>query len=148
MVRKHAQVLLLMFAIVLGFNSSAFSQSDPIERTWYNGQKNGKVQIYKAKDGKFYGKIVWLAEPNRDGRPKLDIHNTDAKKRSRPLMGMVVLRGFKKVGGNEYEDGTIYDPKNGKTYSCKMELNGDKLDVRGYVGVSLLGRTDTWTPAN
>ena len=145
MVRKYAQVLLLMFAIVLGFNSPAFSQSDPIERTWYNGHKSGKIQIYKARDGKFYGKIVWLAEPNRDGKPKLDIHNSDPKKRNQPLMGMLILRGFKKVASNVYEDGTIYDPKNGKTYSCKMTLEGETLNVRGYVGFSLIGKTTKWT---
>ena len=148
MVKRFAQVLLLSLAVMVGFNSLAFSQTDPIERSWYNGHKNGKIQIYKAKDGKFYGKIIWLAEPNRDGKPKLDIHNQDTKKRNQPIMGMVILRGFKKVGSNQYEDGTIYDPKNGKTYSCKMELNGNTLDVRGYIGVSLIGRTDTWTHAN
>jgi uncharacterized protein (DUF2147 family) len=148
MVRKYLQRIILLSAILLGCSTIVQAQADPIEHVWLNGQKSGKIQVYKAKDGKFYGKIVWLAEPNRDGKPKLDIHNPDPKRAAQPLMGMLILRGFKKEGTNKYVDGTIYDPKNGKTYSCKMELNGTKLDVRGYVGVSMLGRTDTWTHAD
>jgi uncharacterized protein (DUF2147 family) len=148
MLRKYVQRSLIILAIFLGFNAAASAQTDPIEKVWYNGTKSGKIQIYKAKDGKYYGKIVWLAEPNRDGKPKLDINNEDPKKRDRPVMGLLILRGFKKEGANRYIDGTIYDPKNGKTYSAKMELKGQKLDVRGFVGISMLGRTDTWTPAD
>jgi uncharacterized protein (DUF2147 family) len=57
----------------------------------------------------------------------------------------MILKGFEKDGDNEYEDGTIYDPKNGKTYSCIIRQKGNKLSVRGYIGVSLIGRTTTWT---
>lgn len=145
MFRKYVQLSLLLLALFTGFSAAA--QTDPIERVWLNGPKTGKVHIYKAKDGKFYGKIVWLAEPNRDGKPKLDINNEDPKKRTQAVMGLLVLKGFKKEGSKKYEGGTIYDPKNGKTYSCKMQLDGNKLEVRGYIGVSMLGRTDTWTPA-
>lgn len=148
MMRKYLQRLVVLIAIVLGAHAYASAQKDPIERTWFNGHKSGKIQIYKARDGKFYGKIVWLAEPDRDGKPKLDVNNTDAKLRTRPVMGLLILKGFKKAGTGAYEDGTIYDPKNGKTYSCKMTLKGNTLDVRGYVGVSLIGRTDTWTAAD
>lgn len=146
--RSYLQRLIVVLALVFGVHSFAAAQADPIERTWTNGGKTGKVQVFKAKDGKFYGKIVWLAEPNRDGKPKLDIHNEDPKKRHQPVLGLLILKGFRKEGNGRYTGGTIYDPKNGKTYSCKMELNGNKLDVRGYVGVSLIGRTDTWTIAN
>ncbi|MBL7719194.1 MAG: DUF2147 domain-containing protein [Flavipsychrobacter sp.] len=144
--KKYWQRLALLLAIIFGIQQVASAQADPIERVWLNGAKSGKVQIYKAKNGKYYGKIVWLAEPNRDGKPKLDINNPDKSKQSEPLMGMLILKGFKK-DGDTYEDGTIYDPKNGKTYSCKMTLKGKTLEVRGYVGVSMLGRTDTWTIA-
>lgn len=148
MIRKYLQRLVVIIAVIFGVHSYASAQKDPIEHTWLNGQKTGKIQVYKAKDGKFYGKIVWLAEPNRDGKPKTDINNTDAKLRTRPVLGLLILKGFSKDGDDGYEDGTIYDPKNGKTYSCKMTLKGKTLDVRGYVGVSLIGRTDTWTLAD
>ncbi len=63
-------------------------------------------------------------------------------------MGLQLLKGFKKDGDTEYEDGTIYDPKNGKTYSCKINRKGETLEVRGYVGISLIGRTTIWTKAD
>ncbi|HYD19856.1 MAG TPA: DUF2147 domain-containing protein, partial [Flavipsychrobacter sp.] len=88
MFRKYVKRALILLAIFFSPNVDASAQADPIERVWTNGAKTGKVQVYKARDGKFYGKIVWLAEPNRDGKPKLDIHNEDTKKRDRPVMGL------------------------------------------------------------
>lgn len=118
---------------------------DPIEHVWLSEEKTGKIQVYKATDGKFYGKLIWIKEPNENGKPKVDKHNPDKSKRNDPLMGMVLLKGFRKSDEKHYEDGTIYDPKTGKTYSCKMTLNGDNLDVRGYMGISLVGKTTRWT---
>ena len=104
--------------------------------------------MFKATDGKYYGKIVWLKEPNNaQGKPRTDINNPKKERQNDALMGLQLLKNFEKDGAHGYSGGTIYDPKNGKTYSCKMTLNGDKLDVRGYVGISLLGRTTTWTLA-
>lgn len=134
----------LMGLFVLLYNTS-MAQEDPIEGIWLNEEKIAKVKIYRAKNDKFYGKIVWLKEPLRDGKPKTDIENPDASKRNEPIDGLLILKGFEKEDDNEYEDGTIYDPKNGKTYSCVMTLDGDVLDVRGYVGFSWIGRTTTWT---
>ncbi len=140
---------LAVFLLLLFFgHTTVFGQADPVEHTWYNEAKTGKIQIYKAKDGRFYGKIVWLAEPDRDGKPKLDINNPDKASRNNPEMGLLILKGFKKDGEFGYEDGTIYDPKNGKTYSCKMTRKDDGLHVRGYIGFSLIGRTETWTKAD
>lgn len=122
---------------------------DAIERVWYNQEKTAKVQVFKATDGKYYGKIVWLKEPNNEeGKPKVDKNNPDKAKKGTPLMGLQLLKGFKKDGDTEYEDGTIYDPKNGKTYSCKINRKGETLEVRGYVGISLIGRTTIWTKAD
>lgn len=132
-------------ALALSFSAvTAFAQ-DPIEHTWLTEEKNGKVQIYKATDGKYYGKLVWIKEPNENGRPKVDKNNPDKARRNDPLLGVTLLKGFKKTKDNVYEDGTVYDPKNGKDYSCKLTLDGSKLNVRGYVGISLMGRTTTWT---
>jgi uncharacterized protein (DUF2147 family) len=123
------------------------AQADPIEHLWYNQEKTAKIQVYKAKDGKYYGKIVWLKEPNKDGKPKVDDKNPDVDKKTQPILGLLILKGFSKDDDTHYEDGTIYDPKNGKTYSCKIARGNNKLDVRGYVGFSILGRTTTWTLA-
>jgi uncharacterized protein (DUF2147 family) len=147
MAKKLSIRLLLIFICSLSFRASALAQ-DKIEGVWFNQEKSAKIEVYKAKDSKYYGKIIWLKEPLRDGKPKLDQENPDADKRSRPILGLLILRGFTKEGDNEYEGGTIYDPKNGKTYSCKIKQKGSKLDVRGYIGISLIGRTTTWTKAS
>jgi uncharacterized protein (DUF2147 family) len=146
MLRNHSLKSLLLFIFFIAARTVSFAQADVLERNlWYNEEKTAKIQIYKAVDGKFYGKVVWLKVPEVNGRAKIDIHNPDKAHRNDPIIGLLLLKHFKKDGDHEYNDGTIYDPKNGKTYSCKMTLKGDKLDVRGYVGFSMLGRTTTWT---
>ena len=147
MLKKYSLQILLIVAFVFGAHAFSFAQADQIERIWLDGDQKGKIQIYKAVDGKFYGKIVWLKEPDRDGKPKTDIHNPEDARHNDPVMGMLILKKFNKDGDKGYEGGTIYDPKNGKTYKCKMTFQGDKLDVRGYIGFSLLGRTEVWTKA-
>jgi uncharacterized protein (DUF2147 family) len=137
--------LLLVLCLVAGRVSYA---QDPLVRNlWYNEEKTGKIQIWQDKDGKFYGKVVWLKEPNRNGKPKTDINNPDKAHQNDPELGLMVLKGFTKDGAQGYEDGYIYDPTKGKTYSCKMTLEGNELHVRGYIGISLIGRTTTWTKA-
>ncbi len=119
---------------------------DAVLGIWLTGSKKGHVQIYK-QGTQYYGKIVWLKEPNdpKTNQPKTDSNNPDPQKRRHPLLGLVNLRGFSYESGTVWEDGKIYDPENGKEYSCKLTLRGSNtLDVRGYVGISLIGRTDTW----
>lgn len=134
----------LVFMIVILAQTVAFAQ-DPIEGLWYNEEKTAKIKIYKAKNDKFYGKIDWLKEPVKDGKARTDEKNPDKDKKNEPLLGLVILKGFEKSGKDEYEDGTIYDPNNGKTYSCIITHKGNQLDVRGYVGFSWIGRTAVWT---
>jgi uncharacterized protein (DUF2147 family) len=129
------------------YSTFAKAQTDKIEGVWYNDVKSGKVQIYKASDGKFNGKVIWLKEPLKNGRPKLDEMNADPALRTKPRLGLQVLSGFEKDGDNKYSNGKIYDPLNGKTYSCKMTLKGDKLEIRGFIGISLFGRTTVWSRA-
>lgn len=120
-----------------------------IEGLWHDQDKAAKIQIYKNSAGTYDGKIVWQKEPNEDGKPKLDKKNPDKSLRSRPLMNLVIVKHLKSVGNNKYEGGTIYDPKSGNTYSSKAELtSANTMKLRGYIGLSLLGRTQTWTRAN
>jgi uncharacterized protein (DUF2147 family) len=145
--KKNLIRLMLVVLTLVTVNIAAKAQTDQIEGLWYNDVKSGKILITRDKDGKFYGKVVWLKEPLKNGKPKVDELNEDEKLRSRPRLGLPVLYGFVKDGDNKYTDGKIYDPNNGKTYSCNMTFKGDKLDIRGYVGISLFGRTTTWTRA-
>ncbi len=125
-------------------------KADDVVGVWLTQYKDSKVEIYKD-GGKYFGKIVWLETPidSITGKPKVDDKNEDPNLRNRPIMGMKLLENFVFDGDDEWEDGTIYDPKKGKTYSCYMEFpdkdNKDRLKIRGYIGVSLLGRTVYWT---
>ncbi|MGJ1206211.1 DUF2147 domain-containing protein [Sphingobacterium lactis] len=121
------------------FTMMVFGQNnDPILGKWENPSGEGRIEIYK-KNNKFYGKLYWIKNAG-----KKDAKNPDPNLRTRDIQGLEILTGFTKKG-KTYEDGEIYDPKSGKTYSCKMTLKGDnQLDIRGYMGISLLGRTETW----
>jgi uncharacterized protein (DUF2147 family) len=133
--------------ILILFAFTSFAQ-DITTGTWYNEEKTSKVQFYKDGD-KISGKIVWLKDPLEGGKTKVDKNNPDEKLKAKPLMGLVFLKGFKKVADGEWENGTIYDPRNGKTYSSQMKQSGAKqLDVRGYVGVPMFGRTSKFTRAD
>src|SRR4051812_1849872 len=117
--------------------STAFAQrADAILGRWINPSGEGQIQIYK-KGNQYFGKLVWLKLPDDEttGKPKTDIKNPDPALQARPTLGLEILKNFSFDGDDTYEDGTIYDPKNGKTYSCKMTLNGNKLKIRGYIGI-------------
>jgi uncharacterized protein (DUF2147 family) len=134
---------LLVAVTILGLKNAAHAQADRIEGLWFNDIKDAKIQIYKAVNGKFYGKIIWLRDPLKNGKPKVDEKNSKKNLQSQPLVGLVILNGFEK-DGDSYTDGTIYDPTNGKTYDCKMTYKGKTLSIRGYIGFSLFGRTTIW----
>ena len=115
---------------------------------WFTEGQKSKVEIYDC-DGKLCGRIIWLKEPLDDkGKEKLDIHNPDQAQRGRKIVGLDLLHGFvaSPYDEHEWEDGEIYDPENGKLYSCTLTLEDDgSLDVRGYIGIPLFGRTQVWT---
>lgn len=116
------------------------SASDAILGDWINAEKDASFLIYK-KNEKYYGKITWGT-----GGDSVDSKNPDPKLRTRELVGLTILNNFEFGGSNVWDNGRIYDPKDGKTYDCKMTLkNPNTLEVRGYVGFSLFGRTETWT---
>ncbi|TDQ75957.1 uncharacterized protein DUF2147 [Sphingobacterium yanglingense] len=131
---------LLFSFVALVFTMTCYAQSkDPIVGTWLNPSGEGKVEIYES-NGKFFGKLYLVKD-----KSKKDAQNPDEKLRSRALNGVVILNNFTKKG-TSYEGGEIYDPKSGKTYSCKMKLKGnDALDIRGFIGISMFGRSETWT---
>lgn len=144
---KHSLIILLALALVLPIMLFAEVTNDRIEGVWFNGEKTSKIEIFETKNGDFAGRIIWLKTPNNEqGVPKVDNKNPDAKLQKRPLMNMVILSGLTIDGKTKYKSGKIYDPKSGKTYSAKAELvNNNTLSLRGFIGVSLVGKTDTWT---
>ncbi len=103
---------------------------------WITEAGDAQVEIYKSGD-KLNGKIIWLAK----GPETTDSHNSDEKLRSRKLLGVNILSGLSQKK-DKWEGGRIYNPKNGKNYKCSIWLEGDKLKVRGYLGVFY--ETQTW----
>lgn len=93
-------------------------------------------------NGKLSGKIEKIVKPGGDPNRHCDLCQGDRK--DKPLNGMTILWDMV-PDDDEWSGGHILDPDNGKTYKCTIKIVGDKLEVRGYVGVSLLGRTQTWT---
>jgi len=108
--------------------------ADKIIGTYWSPKKDAKIEIYK-KDGRYFGKSIWLLTGRRD------LKNPNTSLRERELVGVELFTNFLYKDG-AYEDGKIYDPESGKTYDCKMSFNGKNLKVRGYVGISLFGRTE------
>jgi uncharacterized protein (DUF2147 family) len=140
--------LTLLFFMLLVATGSIFAQAagDKILGTWLNEEKDGKIEIYKS-GSKYFGKLVWgknMYEP--DGSSRTDIKNPDPKLRTRKLQDLVLLTNFTFDDG-EWEGGKIYDPKSGKTYSCVMRFKGSVLQIKGYIGITLIGRTTVWTKA-
>lgn len=136
--------LLATFVLSL-FSVMSFAQIEGKWKTIDDETKQAKsiVEIYKKSDGKYYGKVSQLlikpADPNCTG--------CKDDRKDKPILGMEIIRGLAK-DGDEFTGGTITDPKTGKTYKCTITKSGDKLNVRGYMGVSILGRTQVWQKVN
>lgn len=145
------KMLMSITALVVFIISSSFihpvNNPDAVVGVWKTGEGTAMVRIFKNGE-KYQGKIVWLKEPNdpETGKPKVDKNHPDESVRSRPILGLINVWGFVHKGENVWDDGNIYDPKNGNTYSCTIKMeNPNTIEVRGYIGVSLIGRTDVWT---
>ncbi|CCH54779.1 hypothetical protein BN8_03983 [Fibrisoma limi BUZ 3] len=136
-------LVLVMFGLL---PTAAIAQADKLVGVWLNQDKDGRIEIYERAN-RYFGKIVWLNEPNEpNGQPKRDEKNPDTSLRNRQLLNLILLKNLHYKGENQWDDGSIYDARNGQTYRCKATLrNPSTLDLRGYVGFSLLGRTTTWT---
>lgn len=133
-------LLLLSFLTLLRFfHPAAPAPAEAIVGRWLTADKIGVVQV-SNRQGTFSGQVAGPVAPVR-----IDARNPDPAQRHRPLLGIVLLQGFR-YDGETWTDGTIYDPNNGKTYACILRLKSPNvLEVRGYVGLSLFGRTETWT---
>ncbi len=134
-----------MATLVFGFTTED-NKADRLIGVWE--PSNGKSRIKIEKIGtKYYGKIVWLKEPNDPStkKPKVDKNNPDTSMRNVPLKGYRILKDFVYKEKDEWSDGTIYDPENGTVYSCVINMKDNNvINIRGYIGVKALGRTDSW----
>ena len=140
------QLSISLFALLISIGTMAQSKNDAIVGNWYNQEKDAVINIYQEA-GKYHGKITWMLNPlDENGKAKTDPLNPDESLRSRSRMGMVIMYNFTHDGESIWDNGNIYDPKSGKEYSGTMTLTSENtLDLRGYVGISLFGRTSKWT---
>jgi uncharacterized protein (DUF2147 family) len=142
---KKTALFFLLSAFFI--TTSVASDGDKLVGVWKPSDGRSMIKIEKI-GSKFYGRIVWLIEPkDENGNPRVDVNNPDESLRSTPLKGYRILKDFTYDDEQSlWVDGTIYDPKNGSTYNCKIELKEENvIEVRGFIGAEVFGRTDVWT---
>jgi len=148
--------MLIVFAGVLLASTFSFAAGpNDILGLWNTEKRDAKIEIYKCGT-KYCGKIAWLKEPTypagskegAPGTPILDHNNPDPELRKKPLIGSPILIDFAFAGDNLWKNGKIYNSDNGKIYRGKMTLiSPEELNVRGFIGIPLLGGSTTWTRA-
>jgi len=137
-----------LLAAVAAYGAAA----EDIRGNWKTERGESLVEIFDCGKA-LCGKVVWLKAPlytdNRDGpvgTPIIDRKNSDPALRSRPIIGLRIMEGFTSQGDDVWGGGTCYDPKNGKTYHGRIRrASPNRLELRGYIGIPLFGRTTVWT---
>ncbi len=132
-------------SLVLLVSMTFYAQNNGVVGKWKTiddetGKAKSIVEIYE-RSGKIYGKIIDILDT---AKKKSLCTACSGEEKNKPVMGLEIIKGLSK-DGKEYNSGKILDPMTGKLYKCFMVLDGnDKLNVRGYIGVALFGRTQTW----
>ena len=140
------KLIVLLFLGVYAMAGFA-QEADKIVGIWWNDEKTSKIKVEK-EDGKYIGTIVYMIpEKYEDGEPPKDDENPDKALQSRSIVGLQILSGLKyDADDKEWDDGTIYDPKSGKTYDCYVWLESNELmKLKGYVaGIKWMGKSSEW----
>jgi uncharacterized protein (DUF2147 family) len=143
---------MLMYVVFLAATMlTPMEEADALLGQWLTDEGEARIEIIK-KDGQYEGCVVWLKTPvypegdPECGSPVRDRQNPDPDKRTQPIIGSTMLKGFEYAEKDKWKNGDIYNAKNGKTYNAKLTLKEkDHLTVRGFVGISLLGSSTVWT---
>jgi uncharacterized protein (DUF2147 family) len=140
--RALAALLLFGFVALASAAQEPEAPVDVILGRWLTEPRDGIIDITRATDHSYQGRIIGGNDPHR-----VDSKNPDPSRRQQILLGQAILQGLRKDGESySWSGGTIYDPDSGRTYKCHIELiDRDHLKVRGFIGLSLLGRSQTWT---
>lgn len=141
------KIMLVLILCLCNIALLIASKPDDVVGKWRTANGKGVIEIYKSKNGTYEGRVLG-GDPQKDknGNPVMtDVKNPDPNKRHLPTRGMVILTNFV-FEDDEWIDGNVYNPEDGKDYSCKIWMDDyNTLNLRGYVGISLLGRTEKWT---
>jgi uncharacterized protein (DUF2147 family) len=134
-------ILLLALSLAVPAAGSSDDQATLILGNWLTEARDGIIEISIAGDGTYQGKVVGGNSPQRQ-----DQHNPDPARRAQLLLGQTIFQGMKYDGEGKWSGGTIYDPDSGRIYKCRLErLDAQRLQVRGFIGFALLGRSQVWT---
>lgn len=136
---------LFFIAALMLASGFLYAQADKVLGVWLTEEKGSQVRVFKATDGKLYGKVEWIDED----KDRLDVNNPDPDLAKQKVWGSLILKGFQYNDDKEqWDGGTIYDPDNGKTYTAYMWFEEDPniLHIKGYVmGMKFVGRQTLWT---
>jgi uncharacterized protein (DUF2147 family) len=142
--RKNKGILfgMTLFLLLFAIGTIKAQNADRLVGNWLSEPKDAKINIYKTEKGTYEGKLWWgVRMYEKDGKTSRIAKNGKAFK------DMIILKDFVFEDG-VWTNGTIYDPEEDKTYKCTMKLKDNKLEIRGYVGISLFGRTVIWEKIN
>ncbi len=134
---KYIFALILVTVAMISFGQSPIGVWKNVDDT--DGKEKSHIQIYES-NGKLRGKVIKLLPAATTTHCK----SCSGANKGKPILNMDILWGMEKQSDGSYDDGEILDPANGKIYSCSFQVKGNKLVVRGYMGISLLGRSQTW----
>jgi len=142
MYKKYAVLLVIIISTLNTYaQSNIFGKWKSVDDE--TGEEKSVVEIYK-KNGKAYGKIIkLLGKDHQDAT--CDKCDDDDPRKDKKVLGMEIIKGLA-LDDNEWDGGTILDPEDGKVYKCKMWVKNGKLILRGYIGFSFIGRSQTWLP--
>jgi len=149
--RRVAGLALAFLLVAAADAAPGVAPADRVIGLWLTEEADAHVRVERIGET-YQGTIVWLKEPlypadddgGMAGKPKVDRENPDPKRQGMPIIGLRIVEGFR-FRDDEWQDGRIYDPNNGKTYKCRMWFDGETLRVRGFIGFSLLGRSTSWS---
>ena len=139
--------LLIRLTGLLFLFASTFAWADKIdiEGRWLTQKGDGWIRIQIVGDS-LEGSVAGSPDPKQREERKFDDRNPDTNLRTRRLEGLTIMTGFEYQGDGHWSGGTVYDPNSGKTYKCTVkQLDPNTLKIRGFIGISLFGRSETWT---
>ncbi len=138
------RLLACVFSVSVSVTAAFAASSKAPTGLWLTDNKRSAIELYQCKKGEplLCGKIAWII----DGGMQFDNKNPDASQHNKKLCGMNILRGLRMDGPGEWTDGKIYKADEGDMYDADMEvLSDNQVKLRGYMGMTILGKSQTWT---